>query len=289
MILKIKEKIMSNLILGKKSFFGIKKIISYKEEKDVILVAPTRSGYESKIFVPNLFLNKTNIIVFDYKGWHYLVSKDKREELGYKTINVNFYEEVDIDDILNKLDDKFTLYINLHKPYLCNDISKREDATEEKIENSKKLLSKVKDLIEKVFAKIKEKNVECLSLIENPELLIHWNINLKQFQCKNNKMVLQVQSEDFLSEVQERCGTPVECQIKENDCITLKLVENNVLLDKLVYKDKELNFIKIEFKKKDVINDVINEDEIWEISNKSAIITDVRENNYQVKIKEKQK
>lgn len=56
---------MSNLILGKKSFFGIKKIISYKEEKDVILVAPTRSGYESKIFVPNLFLNKTNIIVFD--------------------------------------------------------------------------------------------------------------------------------------------------------------------------------------------------------------------------------
>lgn len=280
---------MSNLILGKKSFFGIKKIISYKEEKDVILVAPTRSGYESKIFVPNLFLNKTNIIVFDYKGWHYLVSKDKREELGYKTINVNFYDEVNIDDILNKLDDKFTLYINLHKPYLCNDISKREDATEEKIENSKKLLSKVKDLIEKVFAKIKEKNVECLSLIENPELLIHWNINLKQFQCKNNKMVLQVQSEDFLSEVQERCGTPVECQIKENDCITLKLVENNVLLDKLVYKDKELNFIKIEFKKKDVINDVINEDEIWEISNKSAIITDVRENNYQVKIKEKQK
>lgn len=278
---------MSNLILGKKSFFGIKKIISYKEEKDVILVAPTRSGYESKIFIPNLFLNKTNIIVFDYKGWHYLVSKDKREELGYKTINVNFYEEVDIDDILNKLDDKFTLYINLHKPYLCNDISKREDATEEKIENSKKLLSKVKELIEKVFAKIKEKNVDCLSLIENPELLIHWNINLKQFQCKNNKMVLQVQSEDFLSEVQERCGTPVECQIKENDCITLKLVENNVLLDKLVYKDKELNFIKIEFKKKDVINDVINEDEIWEISNKSATITDVRENNYQVKIKEK--
>lgn len=280
---------MSNLILGKKSFFGIKKIISYKEEKDVMLVAPTRSGYESKIFIPNLFLNKTNIIVFDYKGWHYLVSKDKREELGYKTINVNFYEEVDIDDILNKLDDNFTLYINLHKPYLCNDISKREDATEEKIENSKKLLSKVKELIEKVFAKIKEKNVDCLSLIENPELLIHWNINLKQFQCKNNKMVLQVQSEDFLSEVQERCGTPVECQIKENDCITLKLVENNVLLDKLVYKDKELNFIKIEFKKKDVINDVINEDEIWEISNKSAIITDVRENNYQVKIKEKQK
>jgi hypothetical protein len=36
-----------------------------------------------------------------------------------------------------------------------------------------------------------------------------------------------------------------------------------------------------------VINDVINEDEIWKISNKSATITDVRENNYQVKIKEK--
>lgn len=248
---------MSNLILGKKSFFGIKKIISYKEEKDVMLVAPTRSGYESKIFIPNLFLNKTNIIVFDYKGWHYLVSKDKREKLGYKTINVNFYEEVDIDDILNKLDDKFTLYINLHKPYLCNDISKREDATEEKIENSKKLLSKVKELIEKVFAKIKEKNVDCLSLIENPELLTQWNISLKQFQCKNNKMVLQIQYEDFLSKVQERCETPIECQIKESDCITLKLVENNVLLDKLVYKDKELEFIKIKLKK-----EVINEDEI---------------------------
>lgn len=248
---------MSNLILGKKNFFGIKKIISYKEEKDILLIAPTRSGYESKIFIPNLFLNKTNIIMFDYKGWHYLVTKNKREELGYKTINVNFYEEVDVDDILNKLDDKFTLYINLHKPYLCNDISKREDATKDKIENSKKMLSKVKELIEKVFAKIKEKNIDCLSFIEYPELLTQWNISLKQFQCKNNKMVLQVQYENFLSEVQERFGTPVECQIKESDCVALKLVENNVLLDKLVYKDKELEFIKIKLKK-----EVINEDEI---------------------------
>lgn len=274
---------MANLILGNEKVLGQETTVSLKEEKDVVLVAPTRSGYESKIFIPNLFLNKTNIIMFDYKGWHYLVSKDKREELGYKTINVNFYEEVDIDDILNKLDDKFTLYINLHKPYLCNEISKREDATEDKIENSKKLLSKVKDLIEKVFAKIKEKNVDCLSLIEYPELLIHWNINLANYRCKNNKMVYQVQYENFLSEVQERFGTPVECKIKESDCVVLKLVENNVLLDKLVYKDKELDFIKIELKKEEVIN----EDEIWEISNKSATITDVRENNYQVKIKEK--
>ena len=136
---------MANLILGTEKILGQETTVSLKEEKDVMLVAPTRSGYESKIFVPNLFLNKTNIIIFDYKGWHYLVTKDKREEMGYKTINVNFYEEVDIDDILNKLDDKFTLYINLHKPYLCNDISKREDATEEKIENSKKLLYKVKE------------------------------------------------------------------------------------------------------------------------------------------------
>ena len=70
-------------------------------------------------------------------------------------------------------------------------------------------------------------------------------------------MVLQVQSENFLSEVQERFGTPIEYQLKENDCVALKLVENNVLLDKLVYKDKELEFIKIKLKK-----EVINEDEI---------------------------
>lgn len=100
---------MANLILGTEKILGQETTVSLKEEKDVMLVAPTRSGYESKIFVPNLFLNKTNIIIFDYKGWHYLVTKDKREEMGYKTINVNFYEEVDIDDILNKLDDKFTL------------------------------------------------------------------------------------------------------------------------------------------------------------------------------------
>lgn len=82
---------MANLILGTEKILGQETTVSLKEEKDVMLVAPTRSGYESKIFVPNLFLNKTNIIVFDYKGWHYLVSKDKREKLGYKTINVNFY------------------------------------------------------------------------------------------------------------------------------------------------------------------------------------------------------
>lgn len=33
--------------------------------------------------------------------------------------------------------------------------------------------------------------------------------------------------------------------------------------------------------------DVINEDEFWETSNKSATISDIREDNYQVKIKEK--
>lgn len=273
---------MSNLILGKKSFLGLKKIISYKEEKDILLIAPTRSGYESKIFIPNLFLNKTNIIMFDYKGWHYLVTKNKREELGYKTINVNFYEKVDVDDILKKIDDKFTLYINLHKPYLCDDISKRENTTKDKIENSKKMLYKVKELIEKVFKKIKEKNIDCLSFIEYPELLIQWNINLKQFQCKNNKMILQVQFEDFLSKVQERCRTPIEFQIKESELNVLKLVENNVLLDKLVYKNEKLDFIKIKLNKEDVI-----EDEFWETSNKTAKICDIREDNYQLKIKEK--
>ena len=273
---------MANLILGTEKVLGQETTVSLKEEKDILLIAPTRSGYESKIFIPNLFLNKTNIIMFDYKGWHYLVTKDKREELGYKTINVNFYEEVDIDDILNKLDDKFTLYINLHKPYLCDDISKREDATKDKIENSKKMLYKVKELIEKVFAKIKEKNIDCLSFIEYPELLTQWNINLKQFQCKNNKMILQVQFEDFLSKVQKECGTPIEFQIKENELNVVKLVENNVLLDKLVYKNEKLDFIKIKLNKEDVI-----EDEFWETSNKTAKICDIREDNYQLKIKEK--
>lgn len=35
--------------------------------------------------------------------------------------------------------------------------------------------------------------------------------------------------------------------------------------------------------------DVINEDEFWKFSNKSIMISDIKENNYQVKIKEKQK
>ena len=95
-------------------------------------------------------------------------------------------------------------------------------------------------------------------------------------------MVLQVQYEDFLSKVQKECGTPIEFQIKESDCNVLKLVENNILLDKLVYKNEKLDFIKIKLNKEDVI-----EDEFWEISNKSATISDIREDNYQVKIKEK--
>lgn len=207
------------------------------------------TGVTFGVILALMFANK-HIVFNDFK------EKTKKFKENSEYVFLDNVLKTNRDEILEYAELKgyqlynFTLYINLHKPYLCNDISKREDATEEKIENSKKLLSKVKELIEKVFAKIKEKNVDCLSLIENPELLIHWNINLKQFQCKNNKMVLQVQSEDFLSEVQERCGTPVECQIKENDCIVLKLVENNVLLDKLAYKDKELNFIKIELKKK---------------------------------------
>jgi len=129
---------------------------------------------------------------------------------------------------------------------------------------------------------VKEKNIDCLSFIEYPELLMKWNISLKQFQCKNNKMVFQVQSEDFLSKVQERCGTPIEYQIKENELNVVKLVENNVLLDKLVYKNEKLDFIKIKLNQEDVI-----EDEFWETSNKTAKICDIREDNYQVKIKEK--
>ena len=274
---------MANLILGTKKVLGQKITVSLKEKKDVILIAPTRSGYESKIFIPNLFLNKSNIIIFDYKGWHYLVSKDKREELGYKTINVNFYEEVDIDDILNKLDDKFTLYINLHKPYLCNEISKRKDTTEEKIENSKKMLSKVKELVEKVFAKIKEKDIDCLSFVEYPELLIQLNINFIDYRCKNNKMIFQVQYENFLESVIKSQNLPKEKGIKNEECTLIKLVENNVLLDKLFYKEKGLDFIKIELKKEEEID----ENEIWKNSNKSETISDIRKDNYQVKIKDK--
>lgn len=95
-------------------------------------------------------------------------------------------------------------------------------------------------------------------------------------------MILQVQFEDFLSKVQERCRTPIEFQIKESELNVLKLVENNVLLDKLVYKNEKLDFIKIKLNKEDVI-----EDEFWKTSNKTAKICDIREDNYQLKIKEK--
>ena len=41
--------------------------------------------------------------------------------------------------------------------------------------------------------------------------------------------------------------------------------------------------------KEDINNDVINENNFWKFSNKSVMISDIKENNYQVKIKEKQK
>lgn len=39
--------------------------------------------------------------------------------------------------------------------------------------------------------------------------------------------------------------------------------------------------------KEDINNDVINEDNFWETSNKTAMISDIKEDNYQLKIKEK--
>ena len=56
---------MKGVILGKTTILS--KEVRYKEDKDILFIAPTKTGYESKILIPNLIKNNVNIIVFDKK------------------------------------------------------------------------------------------------------------------------------------------------------------------------------------------------------------------------------
>lgn len=72
---------MKGLILGKSTILS--KEVRYKEDKDILFIAPTKTGYENKILIPNLIKNNVNIIVFDKKQYLLEDTGDIRQEKGF--------------------------------------------------------------------------------------------------------------------------------------------------------------------------------------------------------------
>jgi len=172
---------MKGLILGKSTILS--KEVRYKENKDIIFVAPTKTGYEEKIVIANLIKNNENMIVFDKQLEYYSQVDSVRLNKGFIPHILTISEETNINDVQDFYKDKFTIYINYIKIYIEQDEIKKA-----------KIIKNLFDVVDYIFSKVKEKNISCLSFINEYPELFELKLEFSNYLCPNNRFVFQVPS-----------------------------------------------------------------------------------------------
>lgn len=231
---------MKGLILGKSTILS--KEVRYKENKNIIFFAPTKTGYEEKIVYPNIVKNNVNMIIFDNK--HYIANDtlDFRLNKGFIPHLITISEETNINNIREFYKDKFTIYIN------CERIKKELDEIKHK-----KLVDKLIEIMDFIFRKIKEKNVECITFAIDYSYLLSLLIPLEKdftnYLCSNNKFVFQLYHSrmeiPFLNK-------QLKNKINLDDYTVFKTVKDETtreLEKSLTYRNKEVLFYSVKIDK----------------------------------------
>ena len=232
---------MKGLILGKSTILS--KEVRYKEEKNILFIAPTKTGYESKILIPNLIKNNVNIIVFDKKQYLLEDTGNIRQEKGFITHLLKISNETRIEDIKDFYKEKFTIYIDLERILIESDESKKEI-----------LIKNLINVMDYIFGKIKEKNIECLSFINDYiqllSLILPFNKNLDDYLCKNNKMIYQIYCKEQIFAINENLKTNIDI----NNFTIFSTVKQGTreLLKELRYKNKKIIFFQAVKRKENI-------------------------------------
>lgn len=204
--------------------------IFHKEDKSLIIEAATRLGFSSSIVIPTLLENQANILVVgDYKGEIYQLTKEYRKKIGHRILKISKEtSEEEVENILSE--EKFTIYIEM-------DILK--------FFNNESAIFYTK-IFKKILKTIKDKKISCLTIIEEFPAIFANHEYLLDYKCENNKFLLRVQALEQLDKLNSMTGNKIKIEDFDNS----KMDFYNP--DIIVFKDKTYKKV-FYFKDKDYL------------------------------------
>lgn len=216
---------MSKIFLGKNAM-GNK--VFYEENKDLIVEAATRLGFGTCIAIPTLIESKENIIVFDIQENFYTLTKKYRESIGYKTLKIdNNTTDLEIEKILSE--EKFTIYIGVNLKNFCE----------------KSISSFYTKALRKILGSIKEKKINCLTIVNEFPLIFSAHPYLLEYRCINNQFLLRIQTMEQLKKIN---SIDKSLKIEDFSIIKFDFQTNSIIFGEETY-EKNYWFKDLKYKK----------------------------------------
>lgn len=204
------------------------KEVFYEENKDLIVEAATRLGFGTCIVIPTLIESKENIIVFDVQENFYTLTKKYRESIGYKTLKIDSNTtDLEIEKILSE--EKFTIYIGVNLKNFCE----------------KSISSFYTKVLRKILGSIKEKKINCLTIVNEFPLIFSAHPYLLEYRCINNQFLLRIQTMEQLKKIN---SIDKSLKIEDFSIIKFDFQTNSIIFGEETY-EKNYWFKDLKYKK----------------------------------------
>lgn len=204
------------------------KEVFYEENKDLIVEAATRLGFGTCIAIPTLIESKENIIVFDVQENFYTLTKKYRESIGYKTLKIDSNTtDLEIEKILSE--EKFTIYIGVNLKNFCE----------------KSISSFYTKVLRKILGSIKEKKINCLTIVNEFPLIFSAHPYLLEYRCINNQFLLRIQTMEQLKKIN---SIDKSLKIEDFSIIKFDFQTNSIIFGEETY-EKNYWFKDLKYKK----------------------------------------
>lgn len=204
------------------------KEVFYEENKDLIVEAATRLGFGTCIAIPTLIESEENIIVFDVQENFYTLTKKYRESIGYKTLKIDSNTtDLEIEKILSE--EKFTIYIGVNLKNFCE----------------KSISSFYTKVLRKILGSIKEKKINCLTIVNEFPLIFSAHPYLLEYRCINNQFLLRIQTMEQLKKIN---SIDKSLKIEDFSIIKFDFQTNSIIFGEETY-EKNYWFKDLKYKK----------------------------------------
>lgn len=204
------------------------KEVFYEENKDLIVEAATRLGFGTCIAIPTLIESEENIIVFDVQENFYTLTKKYRESIGYKTLKIDSNTtDLEIEKILSE--EKFTIYIGVNLKNFCE----------------KSISSFYTKVLRKTLGSIKEKKINCLTIVNEFPLIFSAHPYLLEYRCINNQFLLRIQTMEQLKKIN---SIDKSLKIEDFSIIKFDSQTNSIIFGEETY-EKNYWFKDLKYKK----------------------------------------
>lgn len=204
------------------------KEVFYEENKDLIVEAATRLGFGTCIAIPTLIESEENIIVFDVQENFYTLTKKYRESIGYKTLKIDSNTtDLEIEKILSE--EKFTIYIGVNLKNFCE----------------KSISSFYTKVLRKILGSIKEKKINCLTIVNEFPLIFSAHPYLLEYRCINNQFLLRIQTMEQLKKIN---SIDKSLKIEDFSIIKFDSQTNSIIFGEETY-EKNYWFKDLKYKK----------------------------------------